>query len=164
MLESKVEDDYNAIDPNYVEDSEHHAWLAFGSFWSGIKMRSLDAASGKLSETDKTTYSLASRVRPVDAPPNPPGLPGNWQAVEAPFIVHRGGYYYLFTSFDLCCRGIKSTYRTVVGRSKSITGPYVDREGRSDARKAAGRICLRRMQGGLAREANRFCCATISRT
>ncbi len=129
VLESKVEDDYNAIDPNYVEDSEHHAWLAFGSFWSGIKMRSLDAASGKLSETDKTTYSLASRVRPVDAPPNPPGLPGNWQAVEAPFIVHRGGYYYLFTSFDLCCRGIKSTYRTVVGRSKSITGPYVDQKG-----------------------------------
>jgi arabinan endo-1,5-alpha-L-arabinosidase len=129
VLESKVEDDYNAIDPNYVEDSEHHAWLAFGSFWSGIKMRSIDAASGKLSESDKTTYSLASRVRPADAPPNPPGLPGNWQAVEAPFIVHRGGYYYLFTSFDLCCRGIKSTYRTVVGRAKSITGPYVDQEG-----------------------------------
>lgn len=129
VLESTAADDYNAIDPNYIEDAKHHAWLAFGSFWTGIKMRSLDAATGRLSTTDTTTYSLASRARPANVEPNPPGLPGNWQAVEAPFIVHRGGYYYLFVSFDLCCRGVKSTYRTVVGRAKSITGPYLDREG-----------------------------------
>jgi arabinan endo-1,5-alpha-L-arabinosidase len=129
VLESTVADDFNAIDPNYVEDAAHHAWLAFGSFWSGIKMRSLDASTGKLSSTDSTTYSLASRARPANPEPNPPGLPGNWQAIEAPFVVHRGGYYYLFTSFDLCCRGVKSTYRTVVGRAKSITGPYLDRDG-----------------------------------
>src|SRR5580693_2335045 len=129
VLESKVTDDYNAIDPNYFEDAQHHAWLAFGSFWTGIKMRALDASTGKLSATDTNTYSLASRVRPSNAPPNPPGLPGNWQAVEAPFIVHHRGYYYLFASFDLCCRGIKSTYHTVVGRAKSITGPYMDRDG-----------------------------------
>lgn len=129
ILESKATDDFNAIDPNYVEDGEHHAWLAFGSFWTGIKMRALDAATGKPSATDTKTYSLASRVRPANAEPNPPGLPGNWQAIEAPFIVHHGGYYYLFVSFDLCCRGVKSTYRTVVGRAKSVTGPYVDRDG-----------------------------------
>jgi arabinan endo-1,5-alpha-L-arabinosidase len=129
VVESKATDDFNAIDPNYVEDSTHHAWLNFGSFWTGIKMRALDAATGKLSTTDTTTYSLASRVRPANAEPNPPGLPGNWQAVEAPFIVRHGRYYYLFTSFDLCCRGVKSTYRTVVGRAKSITGPYIDRDG-----------------------------------
>lgn len=129
VLESKATDDFNAIDPNYVEDNRHHAWLAFGSFWSGIKMRALDALTGKLSANDTTTYSLASRVRPATVEPNPPGLPGNWQAIEAPFVVHHGGYYYLFASFDLCCRGVKSTYRTVVGRAKSVTGPYVDRDG-----------------------------------
>jgi arabinan endo-1,5-alpha-L-arabinosidase len=129
VLESTASDDYNAIDPNYIEDTSHRAWLSFGSFWTGIKMRALDASTGKLSTSDTKTYSLASRVRPADAGPNPPGLPGNWQAVEAPFIVRHGSYYYLFTSFDLCCRGIKSTYRTVVGRSKSITGPYSDRQG-----------------------------------
>jgi arabinan endo-1,5-alpha-L-arabinosidase len=129
VLESKATDDYNAIDPNYVEDTRHHAWLAFGSFWTGIKMRALDASTGKLSTTDTKTYSLASRVRPADAAPNPPGLPGNWQAIEAPFVVHHGGYYYLFASFDLCCRGVRSTYRTVFGRAKSVTGPYVDRDG-----------------------------------
>jgi arabinan endo-1,5-alpha-L-arabinosidase len=129
ILESKATDDFNAIDPNYVEDNAHHAWLNFGSFWTGIKMRALDAATGKLSTTDTNTYSLASRVRPENAEPNPPGLPGNWQAVEAPFIVRHGGYFYLFVSFDLCCRGVKSTYRTVVGRAKAVTGPYVDRDG-----------------------------------
>jgi arabinan endo-1,5-alpha-L-arabinosidase len=129
VIESNATDDFNAIDPNYIEDTKLRAWLAFGSFWTGIKMRALDASTGKLSASDTKTYSLASRVRPSDAAPNPPGLPGNWQAIEAPFIVHHGRYYYLFASFDLCCRGIKSTYRTVVGRAKSVTGPYVDRDG-----------------------------------
>jgi arabinan endo-1,5-alpha-L-arabinosidase len=129
ILESKATDDFNAIDPNYVEDNEHHAWLNFGSFWTGIKMRALDASTGKLSTADTTTYSLSSRVAPPNPEPRPPGLPSNWQAVEAPYIVHHGGYFYLFVSFDLCCRGVKSTYRTVVGRAKAITGPYVDRDG-----------------------------------
>ena len=129
VVESTAADDFNAIDPNYIEDASHHAWLAFGSFWTGIKMRALDQATGKLSTTDTTTYALASRVKPANAAPNPPGLPGNWQAVEAPYIVRHKGYYYLFVSFDLCCRGIKSTYRTVVGRAKSITGPYLNRDG-----------------------------------
>ncbi len=57
-------------------------------------------------------------------------LPANWEAIEAPFIVRHGGYFYLFTSWDLCCRGLKSSYKTMVGRSKSITGPYVDSAGK----------------------------------
>jgi arabinan endo-1,5-alpha-L-arabinosidase len=131
ILESTAADDFNAIDPSYTEDAEHRAWLSFGSFWTGIKMRAIDPATGKLLSTDTMTYALASRVRPANAEPNPPGLPGNWQAVEAPFIVRHGAYYYLFASFDLCCRGVKSSYRTVVGRAKSITGPYSDQQGLS---------------------------------
>ena len=52
-------------------------------------------------------------------------------SVEAPFIMKHGGYYYLFVSYDYCCRGLKSTYKVVVGRSREILGPYVDRDGRS---------------------------------
>ncbi len=135
VLESKQSDDFNAIDPNYVEDAQHHAWLSFGSFWGGIKMRELDPATGMLSAADTKLYSLAARVKPANPPPQKfdpahPTLPPDWQAIEAPFIVPHGGYYYLFVSFDLCCRGTKSTYRTMVGRSRSVTGPYVDEEGK----------------------------------
>lgn len=130
VLESKATDDFNAIDPNYFEDAQHHGWLALGSFWGGIKMRALDAATGKLSKTDTRLYSLAMRLKPANAAPAKPGLPPDWQAIEAPFIVRHGGYYYLFVSFDLCCRGTKSTYRTMVGRSRSVAGPYVDKSGK----------------------------------
>jgi arabinan endo-1,5-alpha-L-arabinosidase len=129
VLRSHIEDDFNAIDPNLIIDTSGKAWLAFGSFWSGIKMRRIDPATGKLSTRDTRLYSLASRKRPPDAAPAPPGLPANWEAVEAPFIIHHVKYYYLFVSWDLCCRGIRSTYRTMVGRSRSVTGPYVDAMG-----------------------------------
>jgi len=129
VLESKADDDFNAIDPNLILDEEGQAWLAFGSFWNGIKMRKLDRKTGKVSTEDTRLYSLASRKRPDNPPPAPPGLPPNWQAIEAPFIVHHGDYYYLFVSFDLCCRGTKSTYKTMVGRSRNVTGPYVDKHG-----------------------------------
>src|SRR5690242_16007920 len=108
-------DDFNAIDPAYVTDGGGGAWLAFGSFWGGIKMRRLDPATGKLSTTDTAVRSLASRVAP--------------DAEEGPSIVRHGGYYYLFLSFDFCCRGVESDYRMVVGRSTSVSGPYVDRQG-----------------------------------
>ncbi len=130
VLESTAGDNYNAIDPNFVEDGRGGAWLAFGSFWDGIKMRRLDAA-GMLSQQDVTVYSLARRAKPENAEPALPNLPANWEAVEAPFVVRHGGYFYLFTSWDLCCRGVKSTYRTMVGRSSSVTGPYVDASGKA---------------------------------
>jgi arabinan endo-1,5-alpha-L-arabinosidase len=114
-------DDWNAIDPNLVIENRRTAWLNWGSFWGGIKMRRVDPKTGKLSTTDTTLYSLSSRPReqPIGG------------SVEAPFIVKRGGYWYLFVSFDRCCRGVKSTYNIVVGRSKRITGPYVDKAGKA---------------------------------
>src|SRR5262249_39775643 len=82
------------------------------------------------STKDTKLYSLAKRARPENLPADLPNLPANWQAIEAPFIVHHDGYYYLFVSFDLCCRGVKSNYKTMVGRSKNLTGPYVDANGK----------------------------------
>jgi arabinan endo-1,5-alpha-L-arabinosidase len=129
VLESSASDAYNAIDPNYVQDAKGRAWLAFGSFWSGIKMRALDAETGMLSTTDTELYSLAARARPAESVSARPGLPPDWQAVEAPFVFSHGSFYYLFVSWGLCCRGTRSTYRTMVGRSRSVTGPYVDELG-----------------------------------
>ena len=93
-------------------------------------MRKLDRKTGKLSTEDTRVYSLASRKSPDSFVPAPPGLAPAWQAIEAPFVVHHAGYYYLFVSFDLCCSGTESTYRTMVGRSRIVTGPYIDKLGK----------------------------------
>jgi len=129
VLRSVASDDYNAIDPNFSVDKQGRSWLAFGSFWSGIKLRRLNN-EGKLSTEDTKLYSLATREKPADAAPAGPGAPARWEAIEAPFIARHGRYYYLFVSWDMCCRGNRSTYRTMVGRSSAITGPYVDETGK----------------------------------
>ena len=63
----------------------------------------------KALDADTTLHSLCSRPReqPING------------SVEAPFIVRHGDYWYLFVSFDRCCRGAQSTYNIVVGRSRS---------------------------------------------
>ncbi|RAS70514.1 arabinan endo-1,5-alpha-L-arabinosidase [Lentzea atacamensis] len=112
VIESRSSDDFNAIDPNLVVDDQGRWWLSFGSFWSGIKMIQLDPATG---------LRLGSGITAIA------GRGGG--AIEAPFIVKRGQYFYQYVSFDFCCRGASSTYRVMVGRSSSVTGPYLDRNG-----------------------------------
>lgn len=112
VIETRTSDDFNAIDPNLTVDDQGRWWLSFGSFWSGIKMIALDPATGKRS--GNSMHSIAGR---------------NGGAIEAPTLVKRGAYYYLYVSFDRCCQGAASTYRVMVGRSTSVTGPFVDRNG-----------------------------------
>jgi arabinan endo-1,5-alpha-L-arabinosidase len=107
-------DNFNAIDPSLVTAADGGKWLALGSFFSGIKMIQLDAATGKPAASP-TVYSLASKPFP--------------DPEEGAGITYHDGYYYLFVSVDNCCRGISSTYHVQVGRSTSITGPYVDASG-----------------------------------
>ncbi len=138
VLRSHRSDDFNAIDPNLISDGQGDEWLDFGSFWGGIKMRRIDPATGKLALQNTTLYSLASR--PHEAyNPSLEGPPTS-DAIEAPFIVRKDGWYYLFASFDFCCRGAKSTYYVVVGRSRSVTGPYVDQEGKAMTEGGGGRL------------------------
>ncbi|HEX9198098.1 MAG TPA: arabinan endo-1,5-alpha-L-arabinosidase, partial [Acidobacteriaceae bacterium] len=129
ILESRSGDDFNAIDPNFLRDPQGQDWLVFGSFWTGIKLRRL-APDGTLSKQDKHTYSLARRTEPPDAPYADSSTPADWQAIEGPFLIHHGSYFYLFTSWDHCCMGAASNYRIVVGRSQNIRGPYLDQGGK----------------------------------
>jgi arabinan endo-1,5-alpha-L-arabinosidase len=131
VISSYASDDWNAIDPNIILDERGQPWLSFGSFWGGIKLRKIDPATGNLDSKDQTLYSLASR-------PRTSSLPG---AVEAPFIIRKNGYYYLFVSFDFCCRGKESTYNIRVGRSRLVTGPYKDRNG-DDLRSGGGTLVV----------------------
>jgi arabinan endo-1,5-alpha-L-arabinosidase len=120
VVRSHQTDDWNAIDPNLVIENAQNVWLTWGSFWGGIKMRRVDPSTGKLSQTDVTMYSLCARPReePVGG------------SVEAPFIVRHGDWWYLFVSYDRCCRGSNSTYNIVVGRARRVTGPYFDGAGK----------------------------------
>lgn len=96
----------NSIDPFfYVKDDK--PYLFWGSFHGiyGIQ----------LSEDGLTTAGEKFQIA------------GN--AFEAPYIIERDGYFYFFGSIGSCCEGEWSTYRVGVGRSESLTGPYLDKDG-----------------------------------
>lgn len=119
---------WNAIDPNISYDKNGAPWMVFGSFWTGIKLVKLNKAMDGVSKDEKW-YSIARRNRPTYMADTEAG-PGQ---IEGPFIFHKNGYYYLFASTGLCCRGRNSTYRVVYGRSKTLTGPYLDKSGKDMA-------------------------------
>ncbi|WP_276500257.1 arabinan endo-1,5-alpha-L-arabinosidase [Terrimonas pollutisoli] len=117
-------DMWNAIDPNLIRDEKGISWLTFGSFWDGIKLVKLNDDLKSVAQPEQW-YTIASRPRNFITP----DTAGGDAAIEAPFIFKKNNYYYLFASFDYCCRGEKSTYKIVVGRSAKLQGPYVDQEG-----------------------------------
>ncbi|MGA3026879.1 MAG: family 43 glycosylhydrolase [Bryobacteraceae bacterium] len=115
VYSSQASDNYNAIDPGLLEDAAGKWWLSFGSFWGGIMLIEVDPANGKQASWNQTRYPLARR------PESP--------AIEGACIYLHDKRYYLFASFDRCCRGVNSTYHIVVGRSTRVTGPYYDPSG-----------------------------------
>ena len=100
----------NCIDPFYIEDNGKK-YLFWGSFHGiyGAEM----TEDGLALKKDAPVVRIAG------------------DAYEGTYIHKRDGYYYLFASIGRCCEGLKSTYTTVVGRSKDLFGPYLDKEGRS---------------------------------
>ena len=107
-------DSFNALDPNIVTEPDGSTWLSFGSFFSGIWLHRIDPATGTIPAGDVAVH-ISERAAP--------------DAEENSSIVYHDGYYYLFLSFDYCCRSVESDYRTVVARSASVTGPYLDKDG-----------------------------------
>ncbi|MBC8054593.1 MAG: arabinan endo-1,5-alpha-L-arabinosidase [Sphingobacteriaceae bacterium] len=136
---------WNAIDPNLITDKKGNPYLSFGSFWDGLKLIKLNGDRMSVAENPLTIPTIASRKKaPVaENPPavddNPKDAGGN--AIEAPFILKKGKYYYLFASTDYCCKGTRSTYKMIVGRSKKVTGPYLDKSG-FDLAQAGGTLLL----------------------
>ena len=112
IIQSTETNDFNTIDPAVSQDADGRLWLAFGSFWSGIKLTELDPKTGKRIAPDSPVYSLAYN-----------------DSIEASYIYRHDGYYYLFVNWGFCCRGTNSTYEIRTGRSKKITGPYFDADG-----------------------------------
>lgn len=104
-------EDNDAIDPSFLLDSTSgRLWLSYGTYFGFIRLIELDPLTGKRKEGNKA-QDIA-----IDC--------------EATDLVYRDGWYYLLGTHGTCCDGINSTYNIVVGRSRSVTGPYVDNIGR----------------------------------
>lgn len=137
VLRSYPTDKWNAIDPNVIIDEKGKPWMTWGSWWDGIQLIRLSDDMLGVSKTQPTRYTIASRSRDAQGK-----YIGNKGAIEGPFLFHKNGWYYLFASFDYCCKGVDSNYKVAVGRAKNITGPYLDREGR-DMLQGGGTIVLK---------------------
>lgn len=110
---------YNAIDGNLVQDASGAYFMNFGSFWNDIYQVPMNSAGTAASGTP---YNIAYNAT-------------SEHKVEGPFVHYRDGYYYLFTSSGWCC-GYDSDYpaqgeeyKIFVGRSQSVSGPFVDQNG-----------------------------------
>jgi arabinan endo-1,5-alpha-L-arabinosidase len=110
VLTSAPGNNYNAIDPNFFVDKAGQPWLSFGSFWTGIYTTRVDPNTLK---PTGSWYHLAA----------------DSSGIENSFIMSNGSYYYLFVSKGSCCAGANSTYHISYGRSTSVTGPYLDKNG-----------------------------------
>lgn len=129
VLESVPEkNDYNAIDPAMFVDGDR-GYLMWGSYWTGIKGTEIDLATGKPESSQPEAVAIAAR-----APSGP-------TSIEGAYVMQHDGFYYLFVSWDFCCAREKSTYKVLVGRSKSPLGPYVDDAGRKMT-DGGGRLVL----------------------
>ncbi len=113
VVQTISSNNYNATDPSIMHAPDGRLWLAFGSYWSGIKLLELNPATGLRLQTKTPPISLAHSA-----------------SIEAPALWHHAGSFYLFVNWGTCCRGTNSTYEIRVGRSASITGPYLDRDGK----------------------------------
>lgn len=114
VIQSSTGNSYNCIDPSVTFDASSNLWMSFGSYWNGIYLVQLDAATGLRNATNSTLTRLAFNSAQYDP-------------IEASYLYHHGSYYYLFVNWGACCAGMNSTYNIRVGRSTTVTGPYLDR-------------------------------------
>ena len=110
----------NAIDPAFVTSASGTPFLTYGSWGNGIYITQLNSSTLK---PTGNAYRIATASG----------------GLEGANIVYNGGYYYLFASKGICCAGASSTYYIVYGRSTSITGPYLDKNG-VDMKNAGGTV------------------------
>ena len=129
VVHSSAGSGFNAIDPCIFQDAQGSPWLSYGSYNNGIHLIHLDPQTGKQAAGDPKVYDLATR----------PGVSGN--AIEASAVTFHDGYYYLLVNWDGCCNGARSTYNIRMGRSRAVTGPYLDKDGK-DMSQGGGTLFL----------------------
>ena len=103
----------NVIDPNFIAEKNGREWLFYGSYKAGLRAVELDPSTGKLLKDPPENIVITKSLG------------------EGVFVIKGPQYYYIFASRGICCKGLQSTYQIVIGRSKAITGPYLNKEGAS---------------------------------
>ena len=121
VAQSEYDEDCDAIDPSLLMGPDGRLWMSYGTYFGFIRLVELDPATGKRVEGNEA-IDIA-----IDC--------------EASALIYRNGWYYLLGTHGTCCDGVNSTYNIVVGRSRNVTGPYIDNVGR-DMLKGGGKMVL----------------------
>jgi arabinan endo-1,5-alpha-L-arabinosidase len=103
-------EDSNAIDPGVLLDPEGRLWMTYGSYFGYIRLVELDPKTGQRLYPDRKPVNVAINS-------------------EASIPIYRDGWYYLLVTHGSCCQGANSTYNIRMGRSRKVTGPYLDNMG-----------------------------------
>lgn len=141
VLESQNTEQPFAIDLAVFEDDSNRMWLVYGSHAKGIWMVELDKATGLLKENPSNKIWDITDDRFIEIANYGGQLDEN--NIEAAYIYNHPDtpYYFLFVNWDVCCDGANSTYNIRVGRSKSPTGPFLDKNG-IDLKTGGGTVFL----------------------
>lgn len=103
--------DCNAIDPAFLLDStDGKLWMTYGSYIGYIRLLELNPKTGKLADPNEQPINVAINC-------------------EASAMIYHDGWYYLLATHGSCCQGANSGYNIRVGRSKKVTGPFLDNMG-----------------------------------
>lgn len=122
VAQSDGVEDNDAIDPGLLLDpNDGRLWCSYGTYFGFIRLIELDPLTGKRVEGN-VAIDIA-----IDC--------------EATDLEYRDGWYYLLGTHGTCCDGANSTYNIVVGRSRKITGPYLDNMGR-EMLKGGGKMVV----------------------
>jgi len=115
-------EDADAIDPGLLLDpTTGRLWASYGTYFGFIRIIEIDPNTGKRVAGNK------EKDIAIDC--------------EATDLIYRDGWYYLLGTHGTCCDGVNSTYNIVVGRSKQVTGPYIDNVGR-DMLQGGGKMVI----------------------
>jgi arabinan endo-1,5-alpha-L-arabinosidase len=103
-------EDCNAIDPGVLLGPDGRLWLTYGSYFGYIRLVELDPKTGRRKFPDRAPVNVAINS-------------------EASILIWHDGWYYLLVTHGSCCQGANSTYNIRMGRSRNVTGPYLDNMG-----------------------------------
>ena len=103
--------DCSAIDPSLLLDpNDGRLWLTYGTYIGYIRLVELDPKTGKRIDPNAKPLNIAVNC-------------------EASQMIYHDGWYYLLANHGSCCQGANSGYNIRVGRSKKVTGPFIDHMG-----------------------------------